>query len=188
LPRLGVELGPTPRTIAAWTGVDFSSDLRVAVLALVAPAFAQAPVTRLSIDYDDAGRTIARDFIGLSYEFAVVAANDFFTADNRTLLRLLHTLGSPAMADIVASWRPPARTASSSIAPRLRRTPGSFVLRTNTDIAPLDAMLCYKQLTMVEQAFRTTKSLFETRPQERRHGLAVPEHMGAALRHVRRQD
>jgi hypothetical protein len=41
---------------------------------------------------------------------------------------------------------------------------GIFVLRTNTDIAPLDAMLCYKQLTMVEQAFRTTKSLFETRP------------------------
>ena len=38
------------------------------------------------------------------------------------------------------------------------------MLRTNTDLAPLDAMLCYKQLTMVEQAFRTTKSLFETRP------------------------
>jgi Transposase DDE domain len=44
------------------------------------------------------------------------------------------------------------------------RFDGIFVLRTNTDIAPLDAMLCYKQLTMVEQAFRTTKSLFETRP------------------------
>jgi hypothetical protein len=48
---------------------------------------------RLSIDYEDAGRAIARDFIGLSYESAVVAANDFFTADNRTLLRLLRTLG-----------------------------------------------------------------------------------------------
>jgi hypothetical protein len=34
------------------------------------------------------------------------------------------------------------------------RLDGIFVLRTNTDIAPLDAMLCYKQLTMVEQAFR----------------------------------
>ena len=44
------------------------------------------------------------------------------------------------------------------------RFDGIFVLRTNTDLAPLDAMLCYKQLTMVEQAFRTTKSLFETRP------------------------
>jgi hypothetical protein len=29
---------------------------------------------------------------------------------------------------------------------------------------PLDAMLCYKQLTMVEQTFRTAKSLFATRP------------------------
>ena len=45
-----------------------------------------------------------------------------------------------------------------------KRFDGIFVLRTNTDLAPLDAMLCYKQLTMVEQAFRTTKSLFETRP------------------------
>src|SRR5450432_3781651 len=44
------------------------------------------------------------------------------------------------------------------------RFDGVFVLRTNTELAPLDAMLCYKQLTMVEQAFRTAKSLFETRP------------------------
>jgi hypothetical protein len=50
-------------------------------------------MARLGIDYEDAGRTIARDFTGLSYESAVVAANDFFTADNRTLLRLLRTLG-----------------------------------------------------------------------------------------------
>ena len=28
----------------------------------------------------------------------------------------------------------------------------------------LDVMLCYKQLTMVEQTFRTAKSLFATRP------------------------
>jgi transposase len=44
------------------------------------------------------------------------------------------------------------------------RFDGVFVLRTNTDLAPLDAMLCYKQLTMVEQTFRTAKSLFATRP------------------------
>src|SRR5665811_1854265 len=44
------------------------------------------------------------------------------------------------------------------------RFDGIFVLRTNTDIAPLDVMLCYKQLTMVEQIFRTAKSLFATRP------------------------
>src|SRR5215471_18850078 len=50
-------------------------------------------VAHLSVEYEDAGRRIARGFIGLSYESAVVAANDFFTADNRTLLQLLRTLG-----------------------------------------------------------------------------------------------
>jgi hypothetical protein len=44
------------------------------------------------------------------------------------------------------------------------RFDGVFVLRTNTDLAPLEVMLCYKQLTMVEQTFRTAKSLFATRP------------------------
>jgi hypothetical protein len=63
--------------------------------ALVGRTSAQDPpaMARLSVDYENAGRAIARDFIGLSYESAVVAANDLFTADNRTLLRLLRTLG-----------------------------------------------------------------------------------------------
>jgi transposase len=41
---------------------------------------------------------------------------------------------------------------------------GIFVLRTNTDLSPLEAMLVYKTLWTVERAFRTSKSLFETRP------------------------
>jgi hypothetical protein len=41
---------------------------------------------------------------------------------------------------------------------------GIFVLRTNSDLAPLEAMLCYKQLWTVEQTFRTAKNLFATRP------------------------
>ena len=41
---------------------------------------------------------------------------------------------------------------------------GLFVLRTNTDLSPLETMLCYKHLWMVERAFRTSKSLFATRP------------------------
>jgi hypothetical protein len=41
---------------------------------------------------------------------------------------------------------------------------GIFVLRTNTDLNPLEAMLCYKQLWKVEQTFRTAKHLFCTRP------------------------
>jgi hypothetical protein len=34
------------------------------------------------------------------------------------------------------------------------------VLRTNTDLNPLEAMLCYKQLWTVEQTFRTAKPVF----------------------------
>src|SRR5207247_75613 len=41
---------------------------------------------------------------------------------------------------------------------------GIFVLRTNTGLNPLEAMLCYKQLWTVEQTFRTAKHLFATRP------------------------
>ena len=41
---------------------------------------------------------------------------------------------------------------------------GVFVLRTNARLSPLEAMLVHKQLWIVERAFRTTKSLFETRP------------------------
>ena len=41
---------------------------------------------------------------------------------------------------------------------------GVFVLRTNADLSPLEAMLCCKNLWMVERAFRTSKSLFATRP------------------------
>jgi hypothetical protein len=41
---------------------------------------------------------------------------------------------------------------------------GIFVLRTNTDLNPLEAMLCYKQLWTVEQTFRMAKHLLATRP------------------------
>jgi len=44
------------------------------------------------------------------------------------------------------------------------RFDGVFVLRTNTDLNPLTVMLRYKQLTTVEQTFRTAKHLFDTRP------------------------
>ena len=38
------------------------------------------------------------------------------------------------------------------------------MLRTNTELNPLEAMLCYKQLWTVEQTFRTAKHLLSTRP------------------------
>ena len=45
-----------------------------------------------------------------------------------------------------------------------KRFDGIFVLRTNTDLSPLEAMLCYKQLWMVEQTFHTAKHLLASRP------------------------
>jgi transposase len=39
-----------------------------------------------------------------------------------------------------------------------------FVLRTNSDLNPLEAMLCCKQLWTGEQTFRTAKHLLTTRP------------------------
>jgi hypothetical protein len=41
---------------------------------------------------------------------------------------------------------------------------GIFVLRTNTELNPLEAMLCYKQLWTMEQTFHTAKHLLQTRP------------------------
>jgi hypothetical protein len=41
---------------------------------------------------------------------------------------------------------------------------GLFVLQTSARLSPLEAMLVYKNLWTVERTFRTTKSLFETRP------------------------
>jgi transposase len=45
-----------------------------------------------------------------------------------------------------------------------QRFDGIFVLRTNTRLNPVEAMLCYKQLWTVEAIFRTSKSLLATRP------------------------
>jgi len=44
------------------------------------------------------------------------------------------------------------------------RYDGKWVLRTNTPFAPAQVALKYKQLWMVEDIFRTTKSLLQTRP------------------------
>jgi transposase len=44
------------------------------------------------------------------------------------------------------------------------RLDGKWVLRTNTELSAKDTALKYKQLWMVEQLFRTTKSILETRP------------------------
>ena len=45
-----------------------------------------------------------------------------------------------------------------------QRFDGMWVLRTNTELTAVEIALRYKQLWMVEQVFRTAKSLLDTRP------------------------
>jgi len=47
----------------------------------------------LAVTYDAPGRQIAPDFVGLSYESAILATADYFTPDNAPLLALIRSLG-----------------------------------------------------------------------------------------------
>jgi hypothetical protein len=48
----------------------------------------------LSVAYEDAGRQIASDFVGLSYESAILAAGNYFAPDNGSVLGLIRSLGA----------------------------------------------------------------------------------------------
>ena len=55
---------------------------------------AGACVARLSVAYEDPGLPIGPDFIGLSYESALIAAKSYFAPTNRSLIGLIRRLGS----------------------------------------------------------------------------------------------
>ncbi len=57
------------------------------------------------------------------------------------------------------------------------RYDGKWVLRTNTPLAPADVALKYKQLWMVEDIFRTAKTLLETRPIFHRRDATIRGHV-----------
>src|SRR6478752_8832120 len=57
------------------------------------------------------------------------------------------------------------------------RYDGIFVLRTNTRITPLQAVLRYRDLIQVEQLFRTAKSLMRTRPIYHSSDAAIRGHV-----------
>lgn len=60
----------------------------------VRPAHAATFVdASLAIDFDHPGRVIAEDFIGLSYESAVLASPDYFSPENLSVTGLLRGLG-----------------------------------------------------------------------------------------------
>ena len=72
-----------------------------------------------------------------------------------------------ATRDTVATWAVAAPTTSGSMrrrSPRTARYDGKWVLRTNTDLDSAEVALQYKQLSMVEQWFRSCKTLLQTRP------------------------
>lgn len=60
---------------------------------------------------------------------------------------------------------------------RDRRFDGKWVLRTTTDLEPAEVALAYKQLWMVEDIFRSMKSLLETRPIYHRTDEAIRGHV-----------
>src|SRR5215467_4566992 len=51
------------------------------------------PSARVVVAYEDAGRPIASDFVGLSYESAILADADYFKPDNASVLGLIRSLG-----------------------------------------------------------------------------------------------
>jgi hypothetical protein len=55
---------------------------------------------RLAVGYEDAGRPIASDFVGLSYESAILAAGDYFAPDNASVLGLIRLLGESGVIRI----------------------------------------------------------------------------------------
>jgi hypothetical protein len=91
---------------------------------------------RLVVSGADTGQPLAADFIGLSYESAILAAGDYFTPDNASILGLIRALGDDGVIRIGGNtsertaWRPQAAPAAA----------GSFVI-TPESIDRLAAVL-----------------------------------------------
>src|SRR5262249_14408111 len=79
---------------------EFVGALSAAFFAPASRAWGQIDPARVTVDSHDAGRSIAADFIGLSYESVILSPGTYFTPENATLLGLLRTLGRPAVLRI----------------------------------------------------------------------------------------
>ena len=64
------------------------------------------------------------------------------------------------------------------------RYDGLYVLRTNMRLDALAVMLRYRELLKVEDIFRTTKSILDTRPIYHQTDAAIRGHIGVSLRHL----
>jgi hypothetical protein len=54
----------------------------------------------VAVDYEDAGRVIPSDFVGLSYESAILAPGNYFAPDNASVLGLISLLGQDGVIRI----------------------------------------------------------------------------------------
>jgi hypothetical protein len=78
------------------SGLNFGRREFIGVLSgfLLAPvARAQAAAAHVTVDYQNAGWPLAPDFIGLSYESAILSPGNYFTPENATLIALMRALG-----------------------------------------------------------------------------------------------
>src|SRR5215831_16351234 len=99
---------------------EFVGALGGALLTPATRAWTQADPARVSVDYQDAGRSIAADFIALSYESAILSPGTYFTPDNASLLALLRSLGGAGVLRIGGNtsertvWEPVGTPAADS--------------------------------------------------------------------------
>src|SRR5262245_4183354 len=106
---------------------SFLAGLSSAAVGLGARTWARAQAgvgVAATVAYEAAGTAIPPDFIGLSYESAILAGGDYFTPDNASVLGLIRRLGPKGVLRIGGNtsertvWRP-----RDTPAP-----PGSFVI------------------------------------------------------------
>jgi hypothetical protein len=106
---------------------SFLSGITGTVVGLLARERSQAQTginALLAVAYENPGRQIPSDFIGLSYESAILAAGDYFTPDNASVLGLIRLLGGNGVIRIGGNtsertvWRADAKPAA----------PDSFVI------------------------------------------------------------
>jgi hypothetical protein len=89
---------------------------------MLARRFGQAQTdisAHLTVAYEDTGRQIAADFIGLSYESAILAGGNYFTPDDASVLGLIRLLGNDGVIRIGGNtsertvWRADGKPAAS---------------------------------------------------------------------------
>src|SRR6202011_3460407 len=88
---------------------------------LTPSARAQADFARVTVDDENGGHPIAPDFIGLSYESAILNPGTYFAPENAPLLAMLRALGCAGVLRIGGNtsertvWEPAGAAAPDSI-------------------------------------------------------------------------